>query len=177
LKPETDLAAPGAVDEGNRLLGQILQTKYQSRALADHAETKTGVPAAKIRKMLPRITNVSMAALKQQSRPALDDLFKKLPSFPKSQTGKQRNASASPLPLPGNDWGGQSRNNYDDLSDILTRRPGPLQSNPLWHVARQVLGSLLGFRSKGIIGYIIRFIVYRFGWSPLLMILGRLFRV
>jgi hypothetical protein len=33
LKPETDLAAPSAVDEGNRLLGQILQTKYQSRAL------------------------------------------------------------------------------------------------------------------------------------------------
>jgi hypothetical protein len=118
-----------------------------------------------------------MAALKQQSRPALDDLFKKLSSFPKSQTGKQRNASASPLPLPGDDWGGQSRNNYDDLSDILTRRQGPLQSNPLWHVARQVLGSLLGFRSKGIIGYIIRFIVYRFGWSLLRMIFGHLFRV
>jgi Bacterial protein of unknown function (DUF937) len=176
LKAETDLAAPSAIDEGNRLLGQILQTKYRSRALADRTEARTGVPAAKIRQMLPRIANVSMAALKQQSRPALDNLFKKLPSFSDKRAGQQRNAGASPLPLPGDDWGGQSRNGYDDLSDMLTRRQGPLQSNPLWHVARQVIGSLLGFKSKGIIGYVIRFLVIRYGWSILRMVFGRMFR-
>jgi hypothetical protein len=179
LDDAMDLASPKAVERGNGLLGSILHTKYQSRALADRAEKETGVPAGKIRRMLPRIANLSMAALQQQTRSGLKDIFKKMPGFPGSQPSASSGSTAgsSPLPIPGDDWGGQSRNDYDDLSDVLRRKQGPLQSNPLWNIARQVLGSVLGFQSKGVIGYIIRFIVYRYGWSILRMVFGRLFRV
>ena len=175
----SDLTSPRAVEHGNALLGQILQSKYQSRALADYVERETGVAAAKTRSMLPRITNVSMGAIQQQTRPALEDIFKKLPGFPGNATEAQNRpaSDASPLPLPGDDWGGRSRNNYDDLSDILRRRQRPLQSNPLWDVVRKVLGSALGFQTNGVIGYIIRFVIMRYGWTILRMIFGRLFRV
>lgn len=175
LDDDADLTSPRAVEHGNALLGQILQSKYQSRALADYVERETGVPAAKTRRMLPRITNISMGAIQQQTRPALEDIFKKLPGFPGNAPSPPA-SEASPLPLPGDDWGGRSRNNYDDLSDILRRRQRPLQSNPLWDVVRKVLGTALGFQTKGVIGYIIRFVVLRYGWTILRMIFGRLFR-
>lgn len=179
LDDDADLTSPRAVEHGNALLGQILQSKYQSRALADYVERETGVPAAKTRRMLPRITNISMGAIQQQTRPALEDIFKKLPGFPGSAAdAPNRPASdGSPLPLPGDDWGGRSRNNYDDVSDILRRRQGPLQSNPLWDIVRKVLGSALGFQTNGVIGYIIRFVLMRYGWTILRMIFGRLFRL
>ena len=178
LDGNTDLASPAAVAQGNAVLGQILRSKYQSRALADRVETETGVPAAKTRKMLPRIANLSMAALQQQTRPAIQDIFRELPGFPDPAAlpRSKQPTTGMPLPLPGDDWGGDSRNGYDDLSDVLRRKQGPFQSNPLWAVVRKVLGSVLGFQSNGVIGYIIRFIVYRYGWTILRMIFGRLFR-
>lgn len=179
LADDTDLTSPQAVNRGNDLLGQILQTKYRSRALADRVERETGVSAVKTRKMLPRIANVSIGALQQNTRPALEDIFKKLPGFQEKAAAPLPGQSqgSSPLPIPGDDWGGRSRNGYDDLSDVLRRKQRPFQSNPLWNIARQILGSVLGFQSKGIVGYIIRFIVYRYGWSILRMIFGRLFRM
>ena len=178
LDHQTELNTPAATAQGNAILHQILRSKYQSRALADHVEAETGVPAAKTRKMLPRIANISMAALQQQTRPAIQDIFNKLPGFPGSnaQTKQSQPSSDSPLPIPGDDWGGESRNGYDDLSDVLRRKQRPFQSNPLWSVVRQILGSVLGFQSNGVIGYIIRFIIYRYGWTILRMIFGRLFR-
>ncbi len=178
LDTQADLNSPAAVEQGNAILNQILHSKYQSRALADRVETETGVPAAKTRKMLPRIANVSMAALQQQTRPAIQDIFNKLPGFPGStaDTKQTQPSGGSPLPIPGDDWGGESRNGYDDLSDVLRRKQRPFQSNPLWAMVRQVLGSVLGFQSNGVMGYIIRFIIYRYGWTILRMIFGRLFR-
>ncbi len=89
-----DLASPKAVEHGNELLGSILHTKYQSRALADRAEKQTGVPADKIRSMLPRIANISMGALQQETRSGLEDIFKKMPSFPGSQPSANHESSA-----------------------------------------------------------------------------------
>ncbi len=181
LKPEADLTTDDAVARGNELLGRIVQTKYQSRAIADRVERDTGVPAAKVRRMLPRIANLSMGALGAQSRTGLEDIFKKLPGFPGSP-GQAPAAPAgqaggqSPLPIPGDDWGGRSRNQYDDLSDVLTRRQGPFQTNPMWSIVRELLGTVLGFQSKGIVGWIIRFFLYRYGWTILKMIFGRMFR-
>jgi hypothetical protein len=177
LEKGGDLASRDAIAHGNQLLGEILQTKYRSRALADQAARQTGVPADKIRQLLPRIATVSMAALAEQTRPALEDIFAKLPGFPANPTTPKQ--AGSPLPLPDDNWGGgaANRNGYDDLSDILRRPQRPLSSNPVWTIARQILGTVMGFESKGIIGYIIRFFVYRFGWRILRMIIARFFRV
>jgi hypothetical protein len=181
LKPEVDLASQDATSHGNQLLGEIFETKYRSRALADRAASETGVPADKIRQMLPRIANVSMGVIAEQTRPALQDVFKKLPGFPSNPRNTDaRQSPGSPLPLPDDNWGGGgagNRNGYDDLSDILKRPQRPLQSNPLWDIARQILGTAMGFESKGIAGYIIRFIIYRFGWRILRAILGRFVRI
>jgi hypothetical protein len=74
----------------------------------------------------------------------------------------------SPLPMPG---GGD--NPYGDLSDIL-RRGGSLPGGGnAGNVVRDALGGLLGFGGRGVIGWIIRFLVVRFGWNILRRILGR----
>ena len=75
-----------------------------------------------------------------------------------------------PLPVPG---GGGGNNPYGDLSDILRRGGANVGGNPVGGIVRNVLGSLLGFQSKGIIGWIIRLIVLRWGWGLVKRILGR----
>ena len=43
---DTDLTSDTAIEQGNALLGEIMETKYRSRALADRAANETGVPAS-----------------------------------------------------------------------------------------------------------------------------------
>lgn len=179
LDPTTDLSSDTATASGNSLLDQILETKYRSRRLADQAEAKTGVPAAKIRRLLPRIANLSMSALSQQARPGLEEIFKKLPDIQGKASARSSPQADSPLPLPDDNWGGssnQDHSRYNDLSDVLTRRQRPLQSNPLWDMVRKTIGGAFGFQSKGIVGYIIRFVIYRYGMTILRMLFSRIFR-
>ncbi len=181
LEPDTDLTAPDAIQRGNDLLDQIWQTKYRSRQVADAAAKQTGVPSEKIRRMLPRIANLTFAALAEETQPALNDVFSRFTGFPTGASPGNRSPGLgpgqSPLPLPDDTWGGNTRNQYDDLSDVLKRQGGgPLKANPLWNIVRQIIGSALGFQSSGIIGYIVRFLVYRYGWRILSTILGGLFR-
>lgn len=89
----------------------------------------------------------------------------------------------SPLPIPGNarpgtgdGWGGGGSSGgggpFDDLSDII-RRGG--QSVPgtgggggaLANIIRSVLGAVLGFQNRGVISWIIRYVVMRYGWAIL----------
>lgn len=79
-----------------------------------------------------------------------------------------------PLPGPGGSRGGD--NPYGDLSDILRRgsrlpdgaAPG---GGGLWSIVRSVLGSALGFGNRGILGWLIRLVVMRWGWTILRRIL------
>lgn len=89
----------------------------------------------------------------------------------------------SPLPIPGNarpgtgnGWGGSGSSGgggpFDDLSDMI-RRGG--QSVPgtsggggaLANIIRSVLGAVLGFQNRGVISWIIRYVVMRYGWAIL----------
>lgn len=99
-----------------------------------------------------------------------------------------------PLPLPGEaPMGGGGGSRYDDLSDILRRGgvrlprgqvdlpdsipgniPGAEGGGPLGTLIRAILGALLGFQSRGLIGWIVRLIVMRWGWGFLQRILGRI---
>jgi hypothetical protein len=179
LAPDTDLTSPDAIQRGNNLLDQIWQTKYRSRLVADRAAQATDVPAEKIRRMLPRLANLTFAALAEETQPALADVFSRFTGFPTNTTEASRSPGLgpgqSPLPLPQDTWGGNTRNRYDDLSDILKRQGGPMKANPLWSIVREIIGSAMGFQSKGIIGYIVRFLVYRYGWRILSAVLGGLF--
>lgn len=89
-------------------------------------------------------------------------------SFPAPQGGGMGGGSGSPLPLPG---GGGGNNPYGDLSDIL-RRGGQIGGAPSGGLVRNILGSLLGFRG-GLMSWLFRLIVMRFGWGLLKRFLGR----
>lgn len=94
-----------------------------------------------------------------------------------------------PLPIPGEiPSSGGSR--YDDLGDVLERGgfrvpkgggggfdlPGNIPSGgggSLGGIIRALLAALLGFQSRGILSWIIRLVVMRWGWGFLQRILGR----
>jgi hypothetical protein len=121
-----------------------------------------------------------------------------MPQFPGGSGGQ----SPLPLPgdnFPSGGSMGGGRNPLDDLSDILRRggfnlpggggTPMPRQQpggggldlpggvgaggGALWNIIRGILGAALGFQSRGIMGWIIRMIVMRWGWGFLQRILGR----
>ena len=92
------------------------------------------------------------------------------PSGPSTGGGQP----GSPLPLPGPQGG--SPNPYGDLSDILRRGGGEVGSprgGGIGGSIRDILGGALGFQGKGIMSWIIRAVVLRYGWSILKRILGR----
>ena len=99
----------------------------------------------------------------------------------------------SPLPVPDDDvpgLGPHKDNPYGDLSDILRRggfrvpgggsagQPAPSSGGGgdyLSTIIRNILGNVLGLQKGGIISWIIRFILLRWGVGFLKSILGRLF--
>ena len=179
LDPRSNLASPEAIARGNWLLDQVWQTPYRSRAAADHASAQTGVDAAKVRAMLPRIANLTFAALARETEPDFADVFDRFTGFPSGANSRQEGGygpGRSPLPLPDDTWGDNQRNRYDDVSDVLRRQGGPVRRNPLWSVVRQIIGSALDFRSNSVAGYILRLLIYRYGWRIISTIFARLFR-
>ena len=114
------------------------------------------------------------------------------PQIPQSQPAPQQQ---SPFPMPqqtfpqqtGGPLGGggmlpgpegmgpPQRNPYGDLSDVIRRGGGgaTVGGSSLWSVVRSILGSALGFRNSGVIGWIVRMLVMRFGWGILKRVLGR----
>ncbi|MFN3869285.1 MAG: DUF937 domain-containing protein [Hyphomicrobiaceae bacterium] len=101
-----------------------------------------------------------------------------------------------PLPLPGETPSGRSGggSRYDDLGDVLERGgfklprsgadlphnlPGNIPSGgggSLDGIIRAVLAALLGFQSRGVLGWIIRAVVLRYGWGFIQRILGQILR-
>lgn len=107
-----------------------------------------------------------------------------------------------PLPVPGENFPTPDRSGsrYDDLSDILRRggfripggsrrvelpdnlpgdtglpgNVGGAGGGLLYNIFRTVLGALLGFQSRGLLSWLIRLIVLRWGWGFVQRILGRI---
>jgi hypothetical protein len=85
-------------------------------------------------------------------------------------------SGASPLPLPPDDMPEMSGSNpYGDLTDII-RKGGPAVTagGGLFAIIRSLLGTLLGFQNRGIVGWLVRLVVMRWGWGLLRAILGRM---
>ncbi len=121
-------------------------------------------------------------------------------SAPRGGLGPAGIPEQRPLPVPGErlpspDRGGSR---YDDLSDILRRGgfripgggrrieipdnlPGNIElpgnigaagGGLLYNIFRALLGALLGFKSRGLLSWLIRLIVLRWGWGFVQRILG-----
>lgn len=83
----------------------------------------------------------------------------------------------SPLPIPGDRIPGINAPNdspFGNLPDVLRRGGQSVDGRPLGEVVRGQVGSTLGFPSTGIIGWIIRLIVLRWGWGLVSGLLRRL---
>jgi hypothetical protein len=62
------LAQPEAIEDGNGILGHLFGTKEVSRQVAANASAQTGIGADVLKKMLPMVASLAMAALAHRAR-------------------------------------------------------------------------------------------------------------
>ena len=184
--------------DGNAILGQILGTKDASRAAAQRASLSSGLSEAVLKMLLPYIAQILIGALANKTQGGLGDILSKIPGLPGSegrdgslslpQPRNTGNPSAPPpadrpagkAPLPGGferqrplplptglpPESSTGRNPYGDLPDII-RGGRPAES----------AAPSGGWSAKGgVISWIIRAVLLRYGWSILRAIFGGLFR-
>jgi hypothetical protein len=198
-----DLATQAGRDRGNAFLEQVFGNRDGSRAVASRAASASGVGASIISAMLPYIIQMVMSAFARRTSGGLGDILSKIPSLGGGAPAPSGQSGDMPLPMPsgsgrGGGFGGgfpggsgsplpgpegmsppgqvAGRNPYGDLSDIV-RRGGSGGSSvgggTLWRTVRSILGSAMGFQSRGIMSWIVRMIVMRYGWGILQSILRR----
>lgn len=141
--------------------------------------------------MLPGLAAMAMGGIARTTATRFGDIFSQIPDIgPGADTGGRATAPQfpgqtlpggniprqEPLPVPGGagpssggGWGGgqRPRSPFDDLSDVIRRRGRTTGGAPAGSVVRDILGQVLGFQKGGVISWIIRFIVMRYGWRIL----------
>lgn len=178
--------------DGRAILGHILGGGATADKVAARAVGETGLSNAIIKQMLPMLAVFVMGWLFRNGRGALDDVLSKvpglggggaaapdIPSLPRttpmgapSQRPAMPGAGGSPLPMPDLDRitrRGPGDNPYGDLADAVRNGGG------LAGTVRDVLGGMLGFNRGGIVSWIIKFVLLRFGWRILGFVVRRLF--
>lgn len=190
LNDPSALNSPSTQAAGVELLQQMLGGKDKSRALAARAAASSGLGETLIKQLLPYVLPMIIAAIAKSGTGALGDILSKVPGMSKvpglpgeattspaptsSRTSpRDKPRPGHPLPLPGEHTPLGGNNPYSDLSDSI--RNGGGAANGLPALIRSILGGLLGFQSRGVISWILRFVVMRFGWPILRTILGSLF--
>ena len=197
------LAAIGSDEgrsQGNAALEQIFGNRDGSRAVAARASLGSGIGASIIQAMLPYIVSMVMKSLTGRMSGGLGDIVSKIPNLGGGRAAPPSGGRMDlPMPFPSGGGGGGSpfpfpsgggaplpgpdgmsapgRNPYGDLSDVI-RGGGANAStggSPLWRMVRNVLGGALGFQSRGVVSWIGRRVVLRYGWSLLRAVLRRAF--
>jgi hypothetical protein len=80
LENPAALAHPEAIEDGNGILGHLFGTKEVSRQVAANASAQTGIGADILKKMLPMVASLAMAALAQRARRSPDGQVQLNPS-------------------------------------------------------------------------------------------------
>lgn len=146
---------------------------------------------------LPEIPGFPRSGSGSLPRPVPDPSSRSTRGSPEATSDEWSYGNGSPLPLPGSDMPGvdepaddRPRRSRDrrmrdeppefpqdlpsDLPDVIRRRSTTVDGNPVSDMVRDVLGSLLGFQSKSVVGWIVRFLVVRWGWNILRGLIGRI---
>lgn len=197
LAPGAPLTSPGIKDAGIEALDTVLWSKDRSRTVAHRAARASGVDETVIKEMLPAIAAILMGGIDSKLRPALETIGGEV-GVPVAKAADLDIGDQRPLPVPGDRPGGIGRTNnpYGDLSDIIRRGgkslPGgietprppsggnggrvalPPRGGSLDSIIRDLLGGAAGFQSKGVLGWIIRYFLVRWGWNFIQSILRRL---
>ena len=156
---------------------------------ADAPDADTGTDPA------PRDEQPDPRQSRHQTHPAspdyggLGDILQKIPGFPGSLSGapipvpgRPTPQSNSPfgggggLPIPGDRIPGVNAlaaNPFGNLAEVIRRGGQSIDGAPLHQVVRNSVGSTLGFQSQGIVSWIFRLIVLRWGWGFIQLLLGR----
>ena len=179
---------PDVRDDGNAILGHVLGSRNASRRVASEAASAAGLGDDVVKRMLPHLASVLMGSIARNGKDGLSDILAQLPQAERAQIGDGGAARAgmvsdSPLPgpgdnyrLPGDAGGGRSGGGgpYGDLSDILRRKGPNIGTGGLGKVIRDLLGGMLGFQRGGILSWIIKLIIVRYGWRIIKFVFGRL---
>jgi hypothetical protein len=197
LAPGAPLTSPGVKEAGIQALDTVLWSKDRSRTVAHRAARASGVDEALVKQMLPSIAAIVMGGIASKAGGTLATIASEVGAEPVAKVADIDVGDQRPLPIPGDRPGlGRSKSPYGDLPDIIrrggTRVPGggssrrpsspdsgggielPQGGGSLDNIIRDVLGGVVGFQSKGVIGWIIRFILVRWGWNFIQSILRRL---
>ncbi|MEO1695090.1 MAG: DUF937 domain-containing protein [Pseudomonadota bacterium] len=173
---------------GTAALAELLGSRDSSRFLARRVARDTGVSDRQVKDLLPDIARQFVTGVAADTRPRMQQIFDAAPRS--SDLPEQR-----PLPVPDsiNDdsgYGRRARTRWDDVGDILVGgrdrsgqkqpqqqpRGGGLSRGGMGKTIRDALGGALGYRNQGIVGWIIRFIVMRYGWRILSSLVRAFFR-
>jgi hypothetical protein len=198
LAPNAPLTSPGIKEAGIEALDTVLWSKDRSRSVAHRAARDTGVDENVIKDMLPAIAAILMGGIDSKARGALETIGSEV-GVPVAKVADIDVGDQRPLPVPGDRPRGIGRANnpYGDLSDIIRRGgkslPGGIEAprapsggnnggtiklppggGSLDTIIRDVLGGIAGFQSKGVLGWIIRYVLVRWGWNFIQSILRRL---
>ncbi len=165
---------PDAVADGRAILGHMLGSERQTRALARQASYATGIGGSILEKILPQLASILMGMIFKQGGGSIQRKFDRMPDtqgFPGmpdtggGSLGGGRDTTYSPReyeapePFP-----------YEDVAEEVSRRsplPGGFSTS-----IRDAIGGMLGGKTSGIIGHIIKFVVLRFGWKIVRGIIG-----
>jgi hypothetical protein len=178
--------------------------KDTSRAAAQRASLASGLSDGVIRMLLPYIAQMLMGALTKGTQGSLGDIMSKIPGLPGGTgTGNPFPQTSAPAPRSSNGpfggiFGNRSSsvgnqqplplptglppagpNPYGDLSDIIRRGDSSGSAaaggGALWTIIRNMLGGALGFTTKGgVMGWMFRAVLMRYGWGIVRAILGGL---
>lgn len=162
LGDDSELASPAVSSTGTEFLEQMLGTKDKSRKVAAQVSRETGVDYDVIKKMLPAVAAMTMAALAKGSRSSIEQVAGRTPALQAAGIPKQTR-----LPIPGNNLPDieQSPSPYDKLPDVIRRggqtvpRSSGGSGGSPGSVVRDILGGLLGFQNRGFLGWLVQVVV------------------
>ena len=181
------LGDPGIMADGEKILGHLFSSEASARRSLGFVESETGVSRNILWQILPGVAALLIGWLAKSARGGLGDVLSKLPggaAMPGTDSAPSlpKAGGSWPTPKPGGDLFPPAPDldklprsdpgPYGDLSDILRKNGG---NGGLGGSIRDLLGGLLGFKSKGIVGWLIRLILVRYGWRILTFLVRRVF--
>lgn len=173
------LGNPAIMADGQRILGHLFRSQAAAQRATRFVEGETSVSRTVLWQILPGVAALLIGWLARSAKGGLGDVLSKVPGATATPASPMPRSSPAPVPggsggvfPPGPDLDKITRNPgpYGDLSDILRKNSG---SGGLAGTIRDLLGGLLGFKSKGIVGWLIRLILVRYGWRILTWVVRR----
>jgi hypothetical protein len=113
-------------DDGNAILGHVLGSKDQSRAVAARASAASGLSGSLIQMLLPYIIQMLMGGLAGKTQGGLGDILSKIPGMPGGPPAGQGGGGLGDIlsKIPGMPGGPPAGQGGGGLGDILSKIPG-----------------------------------------------------